>query len=293
MARRAVLIYNPRAGRWRTARLVRSLQEALEQGGLHAEARATEGPGHATSLARQAAEEGVENLIAFGGDGTLREAAAGLLGSETSLGMIPGGTANVLPLSLGLPTHPLEAARRLARSKVFEMDVGLCGEEAFLMLASGGLDARVLRRIRPGLKRLLGRGAFVATTLRQWWTYPYPEIDLTADGRPLRGTFLAVCNVPHYGGRWRIAPQASYTDRQLELVLFRGRGRGATLGFARDLVRGRHLRRGDVDLLRVEEVEIRGPRDLALQVDGDALPPVALPATVRLAPERLRVLIPQ
>jgi YegS/Rv2252/BmrU family lipid kinase len=291
VAQSAILIYNPRAGRWRTAQTVRSLVEILTAAGWHIEAHATEHPGHATSLARRAVRQGSEYVLAFGGDGTLRETAAGLMGSGAALGMIPGGTANVLTLSLGLPSDPLTAARSLGRPTVVEMDVGICKGEPFLMLASAGLDACVLTRVQPRFKRFLGRAAFGLTTLHQWWSYPYPEIDLLADGRPQRATFAAVCNVPHYGGRWRLAPEASFTDGLLDLVLFRGRGRAATLGFARDLAAGRHSRRPDVTLLKVREVAIHGPRHLALQIDGDALP-AGPPATIRLAAERLRVLLP-
>ena len=292
MARRAVLIYNPRAGSWRVPRLVRSVQLILEQSGFALEVRPTQGAGHATALAREAATETAESLFVFGGDGTFREAAAGLLGSDTALGMIPGGTANVLPLSLGLPLHPQDAARCLAGAAVRELDVGLCGPEPFLMLTSAGLDARVLLRINPRLKRRLGRLAFVPTTLREWWAYGYPSIELSADGRPLSGTFVAVCNVAHYGGRWQLAPHASPHDRRLDLVLFQGSGRAATLGFALDLARGRHLQRDDVRVLCVEQVTLLGLGGAGLQVDGDALP-LTTPVTVRLAPERLRVLVPQ
>ena len=160
------------------------------------------------------------------------------------------------------------------------------------MLASAGLDARVLTRVQPRLKRFLGRPAFGITALHQWWSYPYPEIDLLADGRPQQATFAAICNVPHYGGHWRLAPAASFTDGLFDLVLFRGRGRAATLGLARDLATGRHLGRRDVALLKVREVTIRGPEELTLQIDGDALPG-GPPARIRLAAERLRVLLPE
>jgi diacylglycerol kinase family enzyme len=89
-----------------------------------------------------------------------------------------------------------------------------------------------------------------------------------------------------------MAPGASATDRSLDLVLFRGRGRRAMLGFARDFIRGRHLDRGDVELARVEEVELRSPAGLSVQLDGDVLP-VRLPVTIRLAAERLQLLVPR
>jgi YegS/Rv2252/BmrU family lipid kinase len=289
--RRSVLIYNPKAGRWRTAALARDLLETLTRHDFQVEARPTDNPGHATRLARQAADEGVEVVFAFGGDGTLREAAAGLLGTPAALGPLPGGTTNVIAYSLGVPADPLLAAVAFHQSSVREIDVGLCEDEVFLMQASAGLDARIMGHLHPRLKRYLGRSGVLGAGLYHWSLYDYPEMELVADDRHFRATFAAVCNLPHYGGKLALAPAASADDRRLDLVLFRGRGRAATLGFAVDFLRRRHLDRADVECVEVEEVEIRGPRAIDLQVDGDGLS-LRLPVTIRLAPERLRVLVP-
>jgi diacylglycerol kinase (ATP) len=285
----AYLIFNPRAGRWRTPRLVEKILEILAPPEQSIEPWPTRSPGDATRLARRAVEAGAERVYAFGGDGTLRETAAGLLGSDATLGTIPGGTANVIPMALGLPPRPLAAARRLREATPLEMDVGRCGSEVFLMQASGGLDARALHRLDPVQKRYLGKLAVALAGFSQWHKYDYPELELSADSRALSATFFAICNLPYYGGRFRLAPAARLDDHHLHLVLFHGRGRAETLAFARDLTLGRHIARRDVEILSVHEVELRAPPDLALQLDGDAMDS-SLPITVRLAEERLRVL---
>jgi len=287
----AYLIFNPRAGRWRTHQLVDRILTVLERPGQRIETRATRSPGHATHLARQAVEAGVKTVYAFGGDGTLREVAAGLLGSKVALGTIPGGTANVVPLAIGLPLRPVAAAKRLRSATPIEMDVGLCGEEVFLMQTSGGLDARALHHLDPARKRYLGKVAVALAGLSQWRKYDYPDLEIVADGHPRLASFFAVCNLPYYGGRFRLAPSARLDDHRLHLVLFHGRGQAQTLAFARDLVLGRHLARSDVEVLEVQEVEIEAPPDLALQLDGDAVTS-ALPLTIRLAEDRLRILVP-
>lgn len=288
----AALIFNPRAGSWRTARRVDAIRSALKDLGYEVSLLPTETPGHATRLARDAATRGAEVVFTHGGDGTLREAAAGLLGSGVAVAPIPGGTVNVVAMALGLPQDPLRAIHALATAEIVEMDVGLCGEEVFLMQTSAGLDARVMGRLRPGLKRHFGTAAVAASGLRQWLTYDYPVIELIADGRPLRATLVAICNLAQYAGAWQMAPGASMTDGVLDLVVFRGAGRRQTLAFARDLVLGRHVERPDVELTRVREVELREPEDLPVQLDGDALP-IRLPVNVRLANERIRILSPK
>jgi diacylglycerol kinase (ATP) len=285
----ALLIFNPRAGRWRTPQLVERILEALRRPGQTIEAQPTRSPGDATRLARQAVEAGVEIVYAFGGDGTLREAAAGLLGSEVILGTIPGGTANVIPIALGLPPRPVAAAQRLREARPLAMDVGRCGGEIFLMQASAGLDAQTLRHLDPLQKRFLGKLAVALAGLSQWHRYDYPELELVADGRARSASFFAVCNLPYYGGRFHLAPAARLDDHQLHLVLFHGKGRLETLGFARDLALGRHVVRHDVDIFRVREVKLKAPPGLALQLDGDAMK-ATLPMIVRLADDRLQVL---
>ena len=291
MTSQAALIFNPRAGTWRTASLVEEIRQTLAASGYDTEPLPTQQPGHATQLAREAAARGVEVVFAHGGDGTLREAAAGLVGSATALAPIPGGTTNVVALALGLPNHPLRAAAALAGAETFSMDVGSCGGEVFLMQTSAGIDAYTMGRLDPVLKRRLGKVAVGFSALSSLRTYGYPSIELVADGRPLEASFVAVCNLAYYAGTHRLAPAADPTDGVLDLVIFRGQGRWATIHFARDLLLGRHPRRPDVEMMQVREVEIRRPRDLAVQLDGDTLP-VELPVTVGIHPQTIHMLKP-
>jgi diacylglycerol kinase (ATP) len=290
--RRAALIYNPTSGRRNHARALDKVLATLRGGGFAVEPAPTSYAGEATVLARGLAAAGCEVVFSFGGDGTAREVAAGLLGSPAALGFLPGGTANVLTLGFGLPRDPVRAAAALCRAPVCDFDVGVAGlATPFLMMVSAGLDATVLAALDLRLKHRFGKGAFVWQGLSEWWRYGYPDIEVIADGRRLTATFAAAANIPYYAGSFQLAPAARPDNRRLELVLFRGRGRASTLGFALDLVRAAHVRRRDVTVLRVEEVTLAGPAGAAAQVDGD-LCAERLPLTVRLAPERLKVLSP-
>lgn len=291
MPNTAVLIYNPRAGSWRTAQRLAALRSRLAAAGFDAVPLPTDAPGHATELVRQAVAGGVEVVFAHGGDGTLREAAAGLLGTEVALAPIPGGTVNVVATAMGLPQDPLRAAERYANAAAFDMDVGLCDDEIFLMQTSAGLDAHIMGNLDPALKRRFGKAAVAYSGLVHFSNYDYPPIDIVAEGRPMTATLVAVCNLSYYAGSFQMAPGASVTDRSLDLVLFRGVGRLATLAFGRDLVLGRHLRRDDVELIQVQTVELLGPQGLAVQLDGDTLP-LQLPVTISLHPETVRLLKP-
>jgi diacylglycerol kinase (ATP) len=289
--RSAALIYNPTAGRRRHEQILDSVLSALREGGFDVEPVPTQAPGDATRLARDRAGR-TEAVFAFGGDGTVREVAAGLLGTETALGIVPGGTVNVLSMSLGLPRDPLAAARLAGRLEAQKLDVGLIGEMPFLMMVSAGLDASVMAGLDTRLKWRIGKAAYVWQGLQEWWRYPYPRFEVIADGAPLEASFVAVSNIPYYGGAYALAPGARPHDGKLDLVLFRGNGRRDTLGFALDLLRGAHLRRSDVTVRHVQEVELRSPAGAVAQIDGDVCEE-RLPFTVRIAPDPLLVLSPE
>jgi YegS/Rv2252/BmrU family lipid kinase len=291
--RRAALIYNPASGRRRHGRVLDAILSTLRRGGFAVEPAPTSFAGQATELARELARAGrVEVVFAFGGDGTAREVAAGLLGSPVALGFLPGGTANVLTLAFGLPRDPVAAAAVLARLPPRPIDVGLAGGSPFLMMVSAGLDASLLAALDQELKGRFGQAAIVCQGAWEWWRYPYPQLQIVADGERLEpASFAAASNIPFYGGSFRLAPEARLDSGRLELVLFRGKGRTETFWFTMDLLRAAHLRRKDVVVRPVEEVVFEGPAGTVAQVDGD-LCQERLPVTVRLAPERLFVLAP-
>ena len=291
--RKAALIYNPKSGGQASGRMLPQVLALLQGSGFDVEAWPTGGPGDATRLGRRAVEQGgIEVVFVMGGDGTVRETAAGILGSEIALGVLPAGTANVLSLALGLPPDVRRAAKAMKDAAVSEIDVGRIEGDPFLMMASGGIDAAVMAHQQAALKKHFGRAAMATAACIEWWCYPCPQIALRIDGHnEERASFFAVCNIPFYGGRLRLAPAADCRDGLLDLVLFHGHGRAAMLGFARDLMLGRHTRRRDVQMRRVRAVEVLGPAELGIQVDGDVLP-LSPPLRIDLHPHRLRVLTP-
>lgn len=288
--RRPALLFNPRAGRNRPRRLA-AIRAALERGGFALDFHATEGPEHCRELARRAVADELAALFVLGGDGTLRIVASVLAGSAVPLGALPGGTTNVVALSLGLSGEPVRAARLLAAGEPRPFDLGRAGEDVFLMQLSGGLDARVMASIDPRLKRRLGKAAVLWAGLVEWRRYRFPVYRLEVDARAVEATGFVLANLAEYAGPYRILPAARSDDRRLDLLLFRGRRRRDAAGFAWALARGRHLARGDVEVLPLERLRLLGPAGAPVQADGDAFRP-ELPLEVALDPRRLLVLAP-
>jgi len=287
---RASLIYNPNAGRRRHGRTIEGIRAALEAA-YELSITPTGGPREAISLARDAAARGDAAVFAWGGDGTIREVVEGILGSPAILGVLPGGTFNVVALAVGVSRDPVEAARELAGAKPRARDVGLIDSTPFLMQATAGLEGFAMHYVRAEMKARFGMAGAVMDVLRAFLRYRFPSFTVEVDGTPHQVTGALFVNIAEYGGPYEVVPGARWDDGQANVLLYTGRTHLGALTFAIGLLLGRHHRRRDVQIMAATSMTIREDPSLHVQVDGDAWRG-ALPATCRLAPHRIQVLIP-
>src|SRR5215207_2605649 len=203
--RRMLVIVNPYATTM-SVRLKQLVVYAL-QGRYDVEAVDTQRKGHATELCREAAVEGYDVVAAFGGDGTVNEAANGLAGSATVLTCLPGGATNVYCRMLGIPTEVVDATEHLLRLadvwRPYAVDLGRVNDRWFAFSAGAGLDATVVERVdgHPRLKARFGpyyyAQAAVATFLEKYVVNP-PRVVATAGGRETRGVSVFVQHTQPY-----------------------------------------------------------------------------------------------
>lgn len=215
-------ILNPRAG-LRARQALGALAQGPPAWGRIA-VEQTQFPGHARELATRAAQEGVELLLAVGGDGTMNEVADGLLGSQTALGLVPVGSGNGLARTLGLPLVPRQALRTLEGGVTRRMDVGLVNGRPFLNVAGAGFDALVGVEFHRHGRRGGRRGAFsyVRLGLAALLRYRATSFALDADGARFDGRafVVAFANGRQYGAGAVIAPHARLNDGRLDVVVF-------------------------------------------------------------------------
>ncbi|MDJ0683880.1 MAG: YegS/Rv2252/BmrU family lipid kinase [Alphaproteobacteria bacterium] len=285
-----LVIHNPVAGWWQRNRLRRFLK-ALRQTGRNVYVRRTTRPGHATQLAAELDAATVATVVAAGGDGTIREVAAGLAGSGVKLAILPLGTANIMALELGVGLNPKRAAALVVAGETRQITSGLVNDRRFLLMASAGLDSRVVARLSRPLKSLLGKVAYIVAAFQEFFsTEPRPLIKAFVDDAPLTAEMIIVTRARRYGGPFTIAPKADLTGDTLFVVAPQGRGRRALLRYALALATNRLHRLPDVIVQEAREVRLTAPEGHPMQVDGDLLGEI--PATIRCDRAPLSVIWP-
>jgi YegS/Rv2252/BmrU family lipid kinase len=213
-------IFNPCSGRNRNSRLLPMVRDFISARGLDADVAATEGPGHATELAREAVAGGCRRVIAVGGDGTMNEVAQALVNSPSTLALVPCGSGNGLARHLGLPAAPA-AALELAGDPdalAVPIDTGSVNGRPFFNAMGLGLDAEVSRRFNNLTRR--GLPAYLRTALDAFFRRRRERCTVTADGvaREFDVLLIAVANSDQYGNGAFVAPGARADDGLLDLV---------------------------------------------------------------------------
>ena len=248
---RALLITNPAAART-DARAVRAIRETLQAGGWTVEVQATAQSGDARRLAREARDAGVDVLVCYGGDGTAMQAAAGLVGSDIALGLVPGGTGNLLAGNLRLPSEPAAAARVILRAHRLAIDLGVVQREDiphyFAVCSGAGFDARLMADTLRAAKRRWKMGAYLARALVALPRVLSALHRVTVDGvvheRPAAMVLIANCGelIPPF---LRLRDDIAPDDGWLDVMTLDADGTLQSLAAFWEMVRGRwnHARR--------------------------------------------------
>jgi diacylglycerol kinase family enzyme len=234
-------------------------------------------------------------IVAAGGDGTINETAEGMLHSGVALGILPGGTANVLATELRLGPNLEAAARTLLESKAHKICVGRLtvsqGTRHFLLMAGIGLDAHIVYRVDAALKARTGKFAYWVAG----WSLvgrPLPEFQATVDGREATCSFALATRVRNYGGDFEIARETTLFDDAFEVVLFEGRHASRYVKYFAGMASNRLTGMSGVTVLRARELTVKDPEDrrVYIQVDGEFVG--SLPAKIEIVPDALTLMIP-
>ena len=296
------LVYNPVSGRGRAGILAVETRRRLEAGGWRVREGRSEHPGHVLELAAALGRD-VGVVVVIGGDGTLREAAEGVLtlAARPALGFVPLGNANVVARELRIPFRIVDAIGVLLAREERELDVLEVNGHTSLAMVGVGYDARVVGMVGAARRgRWLGKwyrahadSLYVATGAAALFEWDPPRFEVRADGNRLAGRYYAavLSNVETYGKGWAVTPGADPCDG---LVDFQAR-KHCLAPFGAFALMASTLRARVpswlADYGRARRLELVSDRPLMWQVDGDPMVPSEKLA-VRVRPGAIRILAP-
>jgi YegS/Rv2252/BmrU family lipid kinase len=262
-------------------------RRALAALDMTADVVVTSGPHQAAAIASDLLGRGADVLIAWGGDGTINEAATPLIGTSTPLGIVRCGSGDGLGRTLGVPEDPDEAIRRAVSGASRAIDVGYLGERHFLNIAGIGFDAAVGQRFNAGGRR--GQLGYLLRVLETVWTYQARRYRVRLEHEASDSTrfVVAFANGREYGGQLVLAADADPSDGRLDVVIVDDGSPFTQVWRMRRLAFGVRKPASGIFRYRVRDAAVAGDR-LLCHVDGETFE-TSGELTVRIAPGALRI----
>lgn len=293
MRARFLLVSNRLAG-LTSSRLVAESVAILRAAGASVVHAQPDSVTEARRLASEAAREGqVDAVIAAGGDGTIRQIASALLGTSMPLAVIPVGTGNVLAHEIGLRRTPDEVAAMILAGRSLRLALPRANGEPFLLMASAGLDARIVAALDQHLKSHVGKAAYMTPVLNAIGG-PADRLEADVDGQRIGARWAIVTNAAHYGGAFVLSPRKTIARPGLLAVLFKAKTRAdlvsAMISIARGRLQARCRQQGDVEMIPCTRVTIRSESAVPTQIDGDVLG--RTPLQVETATDCVQLIVP-
>jgi YegS/Rv2252/BmrU family lipid kinase len=282
-----LVILNPAAhserGRRKQARV-----ESLARGSIVC---ATSRAGEAEGLARRAAQEGFEKIVAAGGDGTVNEVVNGLVGSNATLGLLPIGTMNVFAMELGLPSRDLDLCWNIIQSKKTRLvDLPRANQKHFVQLAGVGLDAQVVKETSSKLRRNFGPLSYLISAAQIAARQP-PRLFIESENASINeGSFVLVGNGRFYGGPFPFFKHAVIDDGLIDVVVFKRIGYLEIIKYLQNVVFSSEIHTPEVEYFQTRRLRVNSDETVPVELDGELVG--NCPVEFGIHERALRVLAP-
>lgn len=284
------LLVNPASAHGRTLKLLPRVEQELDAARIVFRVERTRGLEDGVERALQAVEAG-EVPVVISGDGLVGAIGGAMAGSETPLGIVPGGRGNDLARVLGIPEDPAEAVAVLAAGEARRIDVGEANGKRFLCIASVGFDSEANRLANEtGFLRGNLVYAYAAVRTLLGWKPARFTVRVGAERVRFSGYSVAVANSRAFGGGMFIAPDAELDDGEFDIVTIGDVSKLRFVGNLPKVFKGTHVEEDDVRVFRAPRLELTASRPFPVYADGEHL--TDLPVSLRVLPRALSVLAP-
>jgi YegS/Rv2252/BmrU family lipid kinase len=284
------LLVNPSAANGRTLRRLPQVERELDARRIPFRVERTLGMEDGVERALRAAEHG-EIPVVMSGDGLIGAIGGALAGSDTPLGIVPGGRGNDLARVLGIPEDPAGAVEVLAAGDVRRIDVGEANGRRFLGIASAGIDSEA-NRLANRTRLLRGNMVYAYAGIRTLIGWKPARFTVQVGEERLRftGCSVSAANSRAYGGGMMLAPNADLEDGEFDVVTIGDAGKLRLASNLPKVYKGSHIEEAHVRVFRAPRLEVSASRPFPVYADGEHL--TDLPASLRLLPHSLSVLAP-
>ena len=287
---RVLFIVNPYSGIKDWEKVVQYVKRFWGGSGHQVETATIWRLGDGESLARRAAQDGFDMVVAVGGDGTINEIACGLLHTDTALGVVAGGSGNGFARVFKIPLSRKRGIIRLLNCEFKWMDVGEVNGRIFLVTCGAGMDAHISSIFEHGPRR--GMLAYIEAVIKVFFGYKPPHMRILHDGKVLEADpiLITAANLEQYGGGVKIAPGASPFDGYLDLAIVDKMNIIRMLWNLPKMFMGFVRKVPETTILKIKEATITMESSGPVHLDGDPMEP-SNTLKIKVLPSALKIAI--
>jgi YegS/Rv2252/BmrU family lipid kinase len=269
--KRIIFIVNPISGTASKEHIPEQIAEVMDAERFDCEVRFTEYRGHAAEIAREAAKDGADVVVAVGGDGTVNEVARSLVHTDTALGIIPCGSGNGLARHLCIPLNVTKALELINTCQIEAFDYGVINGLPFFCTCGMGFDAFISLKFAEAGKR--GPITYVENVLKEGLKYKpetYEIVDDTGTSR-YKAFLIACANASQYGNNAYIAPGATMKDGEMDVIIMEPFTALDAPQIAADLFMKTLGNNSKIKTFRTRSLHIHRKEPGAIHYDGDPI----------------------
>lgn len=245
----------------------------------------TNGPGDATRFAKNSKSK---IIIAIGGDGTVNEVINGMIGKKALLGIIRGGTSNMLANAYDIPSDISKAIKLIKFKRRKKIDVGKINGRYFIIAAGIGIDAEMYNNVEPDIKKFFGEVAYPISLLKTIFKYEPKELEIQINNHKKKGYYILFCNIGKLTKLFKILPEAKEDDGYLDVLVFTKKDIVAQFKYLYGIVAQQRKQFKDIIHFKAKKIRVKSTDPVLIHADAELIGKT--PVTVEIEEGALEII---